>query len=131
MASKAPAPPRAFATAAPQSRRSLLSVPFRAPRPSLLERPVTVLPGVGPALAAGAARLGIVTLGDVLGHLPFDHRDYERRRQVAELALGEEATVSGAVCSAHVRPTRRRRLTILECKVADDSGPMKAVWFNQ
>ena len=35
------------------------------------------------------------------------------------------------VRSCHVRPTRRRRLTILECQVVDDSGPMKAVWFNQ
>ena len=30
-----------------------------------------------------------------------------------------------------MRPTRRRRLTILECQVADDTGPLKAVWFNQ
>ena len=30
-----------------------------------------------------------------------------------------------------MRPTRRRRLTILECRVADDTGPLKAVWFNQ
>ena len=33
--------------------------------------------------------------------------------------------------SVRVRPTRRRRLTILECQVADESGPMVAVWFNQ
>ena len=35
------------------------------------------------------------------------------------------------VRSCRVRPTRRRRLKILECQVADESGPMRAVWFNQ
>ena len=35
------------------------------------------------------------------------------------------------VRNCRVRPTRRRRLTILECQVADDTGPLKAVWFNQ
>ena len=35
------------------------------------------------------------------------------------------------VRSARVRPTRRRNLRILEATVADSSGPMKAVWFNQ
>ena len=36
-----------------------------------------------------------------------------------------------SVRSARVRPTRRRNLRLVEAAVADDSGPMKAVWFNQ
>ena len=35
------------------------------------------------------------------------------------------------VRSARVRPTRRRRLRIVEVTVADPSGPLKAIWFNQ
>jgi ATP-dependent DNA helicase RecG len=107
-------------------------VPLRSlPRPSALARSITGLPGVGPSAAKHAAKLGIETVGDLLEHLPSSHRDYERRRSVAELAIGEEATVLVRVRNCRVRPTRRRRLTILECQVADDSGPMKAVWFNQ
>ena len=33
--------------------------------------------------------------------------------------------------SVRLRRTRRRGLTIVEAAVADDSGPAKAVWFNQ
>ena len=33
--------------------------------------------------------------------------------------------------SARLRPTRRRGLVIVEATVADESGPAKAVWFNQ
>ncbi len=35
------------------------------------------------------------------------------------------------VRSAKLRPTRRRGLTIVEAKVADESGPATATWFNQ
>ncbi len=131
MKQESPAPPRAFGGGEPQSRRSLGKLPARYPRPSLLDRPLTDLEGVGPKLAEIAKRIGVRTLGDLLEHLPFDHRDYERQRLVSELAVGEEATVSVEVRSVRVRPTRRRRLTILEVQVADESGPMKAVWFNQ
>jgi ATP-dependent DNA helicase RecG len=132
MTEKDPAPPRAFPGGGAQSRAELLRVPLRSlPRPRSHARSVTGLPGVGPAAAKRLVRLGIETVADLLDHVPFAHRDYERTRSVAELALGEEATVFVRVRSCRLRPTRRRRLTILECQVADDSGPMKAVWFNQ
>src|SRR5688572_11718092 len=123
--------PRAFGSGAAQTFEALLAAPVSAPRPRLLTAPITALEGVGPAAARNAAKLGLASVGDLLEHLPFDHRDYERTRTVAELAIGEEATVSVRVRSARVRPTRRRRLTILEAQVADDTGPLKAVWFNQ
>jgi len=129
---KAQEPPRAFASGTPQTRSELAAVQLRsAPRPSLLADPLTSLEGVGPAAAKHAAKLGIETVGDLLGHLPFDHRDYADARPVADLAIGEEATIAVTVKGCRVRPTRRRRLTILECRVADDTGPLKAVWFNQ
>ncbi len=131
MGNEALEPPRALG-GRKQTLRGLLSVELRSlPRPSRLGRSLESLAGVGQATARTAAKLGLHTLADLLEHLPFDHRDYERRRQVAELALGEEATVSVRVRSCRVRPTRRRRLKLLECQVADDSGPMRAVWFNQ
>ena len=89
------------------------------------------LPGVGPAAAKRLGKLGIETTHDLLEHLPFDHRDYEGRRTVAELAIGEEATVLVKVRGCRVRPTRRRRLQIVEASVADETGPLRAVWFNQ
>ena len=132
MASSRQKPPRAFGSGAAQTRRELSAVELRSlPKPSLLDRPLDSLEGVGRATARTAARLGLETLGDLLEHLPFDHRDYERRRMVSELAIGEEATVAVTVRSCRVRPTRRRRLKLLECQVADDSGPLEAVWFNQ
>ncbi len=125
-------PPRAIGSGARQTRKKLRGAPIRSlPHPETLDRSLVSLSGVGPATARAAGKLGLETVGDLLEHLPFDHRDYERRRRVAELAIGEEATVAVTVRSCRVRPTRRRRLKLLECQVADESGPMKAVWFNQ
>jgi ATP-dependent DNA helicase RecG len=125
-------PPRAFGTGERHTRESLLGMPLRSqPRPRLLESPIESLPGVGPATARLASRLGLVTISDLLEHLPFDHRDYESRRRISEIAVGEEATLSVTVRSSRVRPTRRRQLKLLECEVADDSGLLRAVWFNQ
>src|SRR3954471_6234022 len=132
MSNSVPAPPRAFASGAEQTREELARVPLRSlPHPSRLRRPVTGLPGVGPAAAKRLARLRIETAEDLLEHLPFDHRDYEERRAVAELAIGEEATVLVAVRDCRLRPTRRRRLQIVEARVADETGPLRALWFNQ
>ena len=127
-----PAPPTAFATGAAQNRDELRAADLRsAPRPSLLAASVQALKGAGPKLAAAAADMGLGSVGDVLLHVPHSYRDRAKPRKLADLRIGEEATVEVQVRSARVRPTRRRGLVIVEAAVADDSGPAKAVWFNQ
>jgi ATP-dependent DNA helicase RecG len=128
----AAAPPRAIGSGAEQRREGLRRVALRSrPRPSLLAAPLTALRGAGPKLAAAAAELGIESVGDLLWHVPHGYRDRTRVRNVAELGIGAEATVLVTVRSIRVRPTRRRNLRLVEATVADASGPMKAVWFNQ
>ena len=127
-----PAPPTAFATGSAQDRDELRAADLRsAPRPSLLTASVQTLKGAGPKLAAAAADMDLGSVGDILLHIPHSYRDRAEPRKLAELRIGEEATVEVDVRSARVRPTRRRGLVIVEAAVADDSGPAKAVWFNQ
>ena len=127
-----PAPPTAFATGSAQDRDELRAADLRsAPRPSLLTASVQTLKGAGPKLAAAAADMDLGSVGDILLHIPHSYRDRAEPRKLAELRIGEEATVEVDVRSARVRPTRRRGLVIVEATVADDSGPAKAVWFNQ
>jgi ATP-dependent DNA helicase RecG len=124
--------PRALGSGEPVGLDALRSAPLRTrPRPRRLAAPITSLKGAGPRLAEAAAALGVETLGDLLWHLPHGYRDRTAIREVADLRIGEEATVVVEVKSARVRPTRRRGLRIVEAKVADATGPMKAVWFNQ
>jgi ATP-dependent DNA helicase RecG len=127
-----PVAPHGFASLDPASIEALARVPLRSlPRPSRLAAPVTSLRGAGPRLAEAAREIGIETVGDLLEHVPHSYRDRTAFRTVQELRIGEEATVLVEVRAVKVRPTRRRRLRIVEASVADETGPMKALWFNQ
>jgi ATP-dependent DNA helicase RecG len=125
--------PRAIGTGDPLERVTLLTAPLKSsPRPEVLEAPLTKLRGAGPKLSEAAAELGIANLGDLLRHIPHSHRDRTDAIGIGELRLGEEATVEVRVAGEpNLRPTRRRRLTILEADVSDETGRLKAVWFNR
>jgi ATP-dependent DNA helicase RecG len=124
--------PRGIGGGEPLSRERLLAAPLRSlPLPAVLGAPVTKLRGAGPKLSAAAAEIGIGSLGDLLRHLPHSYRDRADPVGLGNLKLGEEATVEVEVKSSKLRPTRRRRLTILEAEIADETGGAKAVWFNR
>ncbi|HYX78239.1 MAG TPA: ATP-dependent DNA helicase RecG, partial [Solirubrobacterales bacterium] len=127
-----PAPPLRFASTERQDRNALRSAVLRSgPRPGILAAKLTTLKGAGPRLATAASELGMESLGDLLWHVPHSYRDRAEPRELAELRIGEQATVEVEVRSVRLRRTRRRGLTIVEATVADDSGPAKALWFNQ
>ena len=114
--------PTRFASAEPFTPE-----PGPLPRPSLLGEPLEV-----PKRSQAAAEaLGLHTTGDLLEHLPHTHRDRSGVKPVAALGPGEKATIEVTVKSVNVRPMRDRRRKLVEARVADDSGPVLAVWFNQ
>jgi ATP-dependent DNA helicase RecG len=113
--------PTRFASSHELTTADAASAPIRSyPRPVMLAEPVR-----------GLDALGIETLGDLIEHFPHSHRDRREVRQVADLMVGEEATVAVAVKSTAVRPMRNRRQKRVEARVFDESGPLVAVWFNQ
>jgi ATP-dependent DNA helicase RecG len=105
-----------------------LAAPMRsAPKPERLQTKIEFPKRAQEAAAA----LGLETAGDLLEYFPRAHADRRDVRPIASLGVGEKATVAAVVRSIKVRPTRNRRVKIVEAKVADESGPMIAVWFNQ
>jgi ATP-dependent DNA helicase RecG len=81
--------------------------------------------------AKGLEALRIATHRDLLEHLPHGHRDRRETRRVAEVGVGEDATIAAAVRSVAVKPMRDRRRKRVEARVFDETGPMVAVWWNQ
>jgi ATP-dependent DNA helicase RecG len=122
---------RSFAGARQLEREELLAVPVHWPRPSALEVSLQALDGVGPKLSGAAAEAGIHTVGDVLYRVPHSYRDRADVREIADLEPGEEATILVEVTGSQPRPFRRSRVTILTAKVSDESGSLRATWFNQ
>ncbi|MFA5801607.1 MAG: ATP-dependent DNA helicase RecG [Thermoleophilia bacterium] len=118
--------------------RSATVEPVKLPRtsktsfnPPDLDEPLTKLPGVGPALAREAAKLGLRTLGDLLFHFPHRHEDFTHQKRIGELKWGEEATVRCILKSIALQRTQRRNLNLVKAVVGDETGYMEAVWFNQ
>jgi len=121
---------RSFAGARELSRAELLQAPVHWPRPSVLDASLAALDGVGPRLSEAAAAAGIRTVGDVLLRFPHRHRD-RQIQPLAALEPGSEGTVLVEVRGAKPRPFRRGRLSMTSVKVGDESGSLRATWFNQ
>jgi ATP-dependent DNA helicase RecG len=100
------------------------------PRPDRLEAPLDSLSGVGPKIAGRLRRLGLGTIRDLLEHRPRDYQHAVGESSIADLFGEQEAVIVGEVKSVSLRRTRRR-LTVLKATVADETGSIPAVWFNQ
>ena len=121
---------RSFAGASQLDRAQLRDAPVHWPRPSVLDVSLTVLDGVGPKLAEAAREAGIESVGDLLARVPHDHR-LRVVRAVEELRPGEKATIRVEVLGTKPSQFRRRGLSILSVRVGDESGSLRATWFNQ
>jgi ATP-dependent DNA helicase RecG len=101
------------------------------PQPERLELGVETLPGVGPVVATRLAKLGLRTLRDLLEHRPRRYEAAADEVRIADLlADGEEVAIQGEVLRTSIRRPRRR-LAIVQARIADSSGQITAVWFNQ
>ena len=90
-----------------------------------------MLPGVGPAVTKRLAKLGLGTISDLLEHRPHRYESAAEEVRIADLLAGEqEVAISGEVVRTTVRRPRRR-LAIVQSRIADESGQITAVWFNQ
>ena len=102
----------------------------------LAELPVAELDRVGTKAERELAALGIETVLDVFTHYPRRYIDGTRLRPITELQAGEKVSVLARV--TRVRPAssgygrgRRRGPSRVEVEIADDSGRLRVVFFNQ
>ena len=91
---------------------------------------VRYLKGVGEKRAAQLAKLGILTVEDLLQYYPRDYVDYSRPCPVAEAPYDEKcavrATVYGKTGGVRVRGGK----TVFKVTAGDDSGSLSLTYFN-
>lgn len=92
---------------------------------------VSALPGVGPKTAARLHRLDIRRVVDILSHFPIRHDDLRTITPIAKLSVGQPSVIRGQIQLIATRRSRRRRMALTEALIEDDSGSVRAVWFNQ
>lgn len=95
-----------------------------------LKTPISELYMVGPTYAKRLKRLGIETVGDLLYHFPFRYIDYSIVSPVRLVQPGEIVTIKGKIISIKNEYTSRGK-KIQKGIVADSTGSVEVVWFNQ
>ncbi len=77
------------------------------------------------------ARLDIKTVRDLLWHFPARYEDFSKIYSIADLEPGQQATIRGTVEEVHLGRSWRKQMSIVEATIADETGSIRAVWFNQ
>jgi ATP-dependent DNA helicase RecG len=90
--------------------------------------PVQYVKGIGPKLSEILAGKGIRTVHDLLHYLPFRYEDRQNPRGIAELQLGEMATLIAEVRTSGL--FRTRRMPIFQLTVGQGRNRLKCIWFN-
>lgn len=94
-----------------------------------LQSPLEKVKGVGSKSAEQFSAAGLNTVGDLIDFLPRKHEDFSEICKIADIHPGK-ATIK-ARCETITTRIVRRGLRISTATLADDSGKLQAVWFNQ
>ena len=96
-----------------------------------LNQNVQYVKTVGPSKAKCLNNLNIYTLGELLTYFPREYEDRSNIKQIANIQIGEEATIEARVVSEVSINRIRKNMTILKTIVEDDTGRCMLTWFNQ
>lgn len=85
--------------------------------------------GVGDKTGAQLAAAGLFTVGDLLTFLPRAYEDFSHATTISDIAPGK-VTIKARCEKVETRPVRRG-MKVTTATLADDTGKIQAVWFNQ
>ena len=92
-----------------------------------LSDPVTSLRGVGPKVAERLQRIGVVTIRDLLFHLPFRYQDRTHITPIGAARVGTETLIVGEIELTQLKYGRRRSLLV---RIADGTGAIILRFFH-
>lgn len=92
---------------------------------SILSKPITILPGIGPKRAQTFKKLGIEIVRDILFSVPRGYKDFQKVYQTHEVISGQDQLVVGNITNLHERPIAGGRRIIQ----AQLGGNLTLTWF--
>ena len=95
---------------------------------NLLTR-LTAVKGVGDVIGEQLELAGLRTVGDLINFLPRTYEDFSEVVKIVDIAPGKR-TIRAHVEKVETKRVRRG-MTVTTAVLADDTGKLKAVWFNQ
>lgn len=96
-----------------------------------LSSPLSVLNRISPLHEEGLKRLHIATIQDLLYHFPLRYADSRETMPTSHVVKGQSVTIFGVMEKVTVRRSFKGHVPMTEARIADDTGVMRALWFNQ
>lgn len=91
---------------------------------------VSTLPFVGPNYEKKLEKLGIITISDLLHHIPHRYLDFSKITKIADIKIGEIVTAIGEITSIRNQNTKTGRLMQIG-QIEDVTGKISIAWFSQ
>jgi len=95
-----------------------------------LDTPIDQLPQTSPRTIQRLKALEIHTYDDLLHYYPTRHDNRSLSSPIASVQEGEKVTITGTIQQL-TNTFTQRRLKIQKVELADDSGMIELVWYNQ
>lgn len=96
-----------------------------------LATPVEKLRYVGKVYQPRLKKLGIKTVKDLLWHFPMRYEDWTAIGKIEQVRPNEKISLIGKVVSVENRRIFPRRMVLTTASIEDETGKVKAVWYNQ
>ena len=96
-----------------------------------LSTPIEKIPHVGPQYQRKLKKLGIETIGQLIFHFPHRYEDFSDIIPVSKAEPEKTVCLQGKITEIRNIRTFKRRMYITEAKISDQSGSIRATWFNQ
>lgn len=88
---------------------------------------LTSLKGVGPSLATKLEKIGLVSVQDMLFHLPLRYEDKTRVTSIRDLLPGTSTNIIGEITNSQITQGKRRMLVVT---LNDGTGSIQLCFFS-
>lgn len=96
-----------------------------------IDTPLEKIPRISRKIIPALKRLGILNIRDLLLYQPSRYEDFSNLKKIKDAAAGETVTIRGEIQKISVNRTARKKMFITEARIFDETGSIKALWFNQ
>ena len=96
-----------------------------------LDSPISSLSRINEIHADALKRLKLVTIRDLLHHFPTRYADSREVTATTNLEQGKPVTLYGVMEKVQVRRSFKGHVPMTEAHIADQTGMVRAIWFNQ
>ncbi|MFA6536574.1 MAG: ATP-dependent DNA helicase RecG [Candidatus Paceibacterota bacterium] len=86
---------------------------------------------LSPSQKSALKKLGLKTVLDLLYHFPTRYGDTSEMKSISSLKQGETTVIFGKISGLKTGKGFRTKIPMADGTIEDDTGKIKAVWFNQ